>query len=184
MSWKPAPDTFLMQGEANTAAALRAFHPDEVSKQEHLTVDTKYYLQHQVHAVVSRLCEPIEGLGAASIAEFLGLDPSGYRSTVRSEDVDEGAGDGEGCVKVDPFEGVALPLVTCQQCEKSVEVQGFKVSLLNNVSCLPVLPYVCQNIIFSMLLKAAAAGLHYNIPVCFTFRECLLIVVCLFGTHM
>lgn len=97
-------------------------------------MDTKYYLQHQVHAVVSRLCEPIDGLGAASIAEFLGLDPSGYRSNVvRSEGVEEGAGDGEGGVKVDPFEGVALPLVTCQQCKKSVEVQGSKVSQFNKL---------------------------------------------------
>ena len=93
-------------------------------------MDTKYYLQYQVHAVVSRLCEPIDGLGAASIAEFLDLDPSGYRSVVRSDGVEEGAGEGEGGVKVDPFEGVALPLVTCQQCGKSAEVQGSKVSVL------------------------------------------------------
>ena len=118
------------QGESNTSAALRAYHPDEVTKQDHLEIDTKYYLQHQVHAVVSRLCEPIEGLGAASIAEFLGLDPSGYKSVVRSEDVIDGMGEGgsEGRERVDPFEGVALPTIICAQCKESVEVQGSKVS--------------------------------------------------------
>ena len=62
----------LSQGESHQAAAMRAFHPDEVAKQAHLEVDTLYYLQHQVHAVVSRLCEPIQGLDAACIAECLG----------------------------------------------------------------------------------------------------------------
>ena len=62
----------ILQGDSHQAAALRAFHPDEVAKQSHLEVDTLYYLQHQVHAVVSRLCEPIEGLDAACIAQCLG----------------------------------------------------------------------------------------------------------------
>ncbi len=114
-------------------------------------MDTKYYLQHQVHAVVSRLCEPIDGLGAASIAEFLGLDPSGYRSVVRSDGVEEGAGEGEGGVKVDPFEGVTLPLVTCQQCGKSAEVHGSKVS----VCCYGCLASVVVTI-DGMLLGGAA----------------------------
>lgn len=35
-------------------------------------VDKAYYLQHQVHAVVSRLCEPIQGLEPAQLAECLG----------------------------------------------------------------------------------------------------------------
>ena len=34
--------------------------------------DSKYYLAHQVHPVVSRLCDPIEGTDAAHIAECLG----------------------------------------------------------------------------------------------------------------
>ena len=62
----------LFQGESHQAAALRAYHPDEVSKQEHLKIDKTYYLQHQVHAVVSRLCEPIQGLDPAQLADCLG----------------------------------------------------------------------------------------------------------------
>ena len=61
-----------LQGDSSQSAALRAYHPDEVGRQEHLKVDTQYYLQHQLQAVVSRLCEPIEGLDAAQIAECLG----------------------------------------------------------------------------------------------------------------
>lgn len=68
----PPPPPPFHKGESSQAAALRAFHPDEVGKQEHLKVDTRYYLQHQLQAVVSRLCEPIEGLEAAQIAECLG----------------------------------------------------------------------------------------------------------------
>lgn len=61
-----------LQGDSSQPAALRAYHPDEVGRQEHLKVDTQYYLQHQLQAVVSRLCEPIEGLDPAQIAEWLG----------------------------------------------------------------------------------------------------------------
>ena len=35
-------------------------------------VDTKYYLSNQVHPVVSRLCDPIDGTDSAHIAECLG----------------------------------------------------------------------------------------------------------------
>jgi len=34
--------------------------------------DTKYYLSQQVHPVVARLCDPIDGTDAAHIAECLG----------------------------------------------------------------------------------------------------------------
>ena len=53
-------------------ASQRAYHPEEVQKQDHLKIDYKYYLAQQVHPVVSRLCDPIEGTDAAHIAECLG----------------------------------------------------------------------------------------------------------------
>ncbi|XP_074657943.1 DNA polymerase alpha catalytic subunit-like [Tubulanus polymorphus] len=64
---------------SNLAASARAYHPEELSKSETLTIDTKYYLSNQVHPVVSRLCDPIDGTDAAHIAECLGLDASGYK---------------------------------------------------------------------------------------------------------
>lgn len=36
------------------------------------TTDVKYYLANQVHPVVSRLCDPIDGTDAAHIAQCLG----------------------------------------------------------------------------------------------------------------
>ncbi|XP_071492723.1 DNA polymerase alpha catalytic subunit-like [Diadema antillarum] len=68
---------------SNLPAGQRAYHPDELRKLDHLKVDTKYYLAQQVHPVVSRLCDPIDGTDAAHIAECLGLDPSGYRHSIR-----------------------------------------------------------------------------------------------------
>lgn len=71
------------------AASQRAYHPEELAKSNTLTVDTKYYLSQQVHPVVSRLCDPIEGTDAAHLAECLGLDPSGYKHTARYDEEDE-----------------------------------------------------------------------------------------------
>ncbi|KAL4220500.1 DNA polymerase alpha catalytic subunit [Mactra antiquata] len=68
---------------SNLPASQRAYHPDELMKSENLKIDIKYYLAHQVHPVVSRLCDPIEGTDAAHIAECLGLDASGYRHSVQ-----------------------------------------------------------------------------------------------------
>ncbi len=45
----------------------------------------------KVHAVVSRLCEPVVGLDSAQIASWLGLDPSLYvrhLHAAESRDVD------------------------------------------------------------------------------------------------
>ncbi|XP_065059619.1 DNA polymerase alpha catalytic subunit-like [Rhopilema esculentum] len=59
-------------------ASQRAYHPDEYSKNKNLRIDHHYYLANQIHPVVSRLCDPIEGTNAALIAECLGLDASNY----------------------------------------------------------------------------------------------------------
>lgn len=48
--------------------AQRAYHPDDLAKMTNLAVDKEYYMTSQVHPVVSRLCDPIEGLDAAAIA--------------------------------------------------------------------------------------------------------------------
>ena len=63
--------------------ADRAFHPDEVTAEgSGLKLDLHYYLTQQVHPVVSRLCQPIEGTDAARIADCLGLDPSKFHHQV------------------------------------------------------------------------------------------------------
>ena len=94
--------------------AQRSFHPEEVTQQK-LIPDSRYYLQHQarerfpdlpdtsvgiqtfvfcslqVHAVVTRLCQPIEGLDAAQLASWLGLDPSAYSQRQTGGGEEEGA---------------------------------------------------------------------------------------------
>ncbi|XP_070173652.1 DNA polymerase alpha catalytic subunit-like [Littorina saxatilis] len=69
----------ICQDGSNLSATQRAYHPDELAKSDTLKLDTHYYLANQIHPVVSRLCDPIEGTDAAHLAECLGLDPSGYR---------------------------------------------------------------------------------------------------------
>lgn len=61
-------------------------------KDQDLKIDTHYYLANQIHPVVSRLCDPIDGTDASRIADCLGLDPSSYRSssgTGNQEEEDE-----------------------------------------------------------------------------------------------
>ena len=70
---------------SNLAATQRAFHVDEVKDSESLKVDTNYYLAQQLHPVVSRLCDPLDGTDASRIAQCLGLDPEQYRRSIRSE---------------------------------------------------------------------------------------------------
>jgi len=73
-------------------ASQRAYHPDlEVAKRPELTIDAHYYLEHQVHPVVSRLCDPIDGTDAARIAECLGIDASHFRQAMRRDEDEDDA---------------------------------------------------------------------------------------------
>jgi len=73
-------------------ATQRAYHPDlEVAKRPELTIDAHYYLEHQVHPVVSRLCDPVDGTDAARIAECLGIDASHFRQAMRRDEDDDAA---------------------------------------------------------------------------------------------
>ena len=58
---------------------------------DNLTVDKPYYMTSQVHPVVSRLCDPIEGLDAAAIAAALGLKPENYVKRNKEEQTEEEA---------------------------------------------------------------------------------------------
>ncbi|OWR43101.1 putative DNA polymerase alpha catalytic subunit [Danaus plexippus plexippus] len=78
------PYIICEDGTANSATQ-RAYHIEELKNSEHLSVDYKYYLAHQLHPVISRICEPIEGLDPARVADCLGLDPSGYRQITKKE---------------------------------------------------------------------------------------------------
>jgi DNA polymerase alpha subunit A len=71
------------QSGGGKGLADRAYHPDEVAAEgSGLKVDLHYYLTQQVHPVVTRLCQPIEGTDAAHIADCLGLDPTKFHAQV------------------------------------------------------------------------------------------------------
>lgn len=78
------PYIICEDGTANSATQ-RAYHIEELKNSEHLKVDFKYYLAHQLHPVISRICEPIECMDPARVADCLGLDPSGYRQIIKRE---------------------------------------------------------------------------------------------------
>eukprot|EP00117_Sycon_ciliatum_P005097 scpid11208/ scgid3347/ DNA polymerase alpha catalytic subunit; DNA polymerase alpha catalytic subunit p180 len=82
------PYVICEDGSSNSAMQ-RAYHPDELRKNSDLTIDYKYYLKDQVHPVVSRLCEPVDSLDAAMVAEYLGLDRSAYRKAAAAVEEDE-----------------------------------------------------------------------------------------------
>lgn len=55
-------------------ATQRAYSMEEMKMpaNAHLKPDIQYYLAQQVHPVVARLCDLLEGIDAVRIAEFLG----------------------------------------------------------------------------------------------------------------
>ncbi|XP_063099015.1 DNA polymerase alpha catalytic subunit isoform X3 [Cavia porcellus] len=69
----------ICQDGSNLSASQRAYAPEQLQKQDNLTIDTQYYLAQQIHPVVARICEPIDGIDAALIATWLGLDPAQFR---------------------------------------------------------------------------------------------------------
>uniref|UniRef100_A0A8C8VE11 DNA polymerase n=1 Tax=Pelusios castaneus TaxID=367368 RepID=A0A8C8VE11_9SAUR len=69
----------ICQDGSNLSASQRAYAPEQLQKQENLTVDTQYYLSQQIHPVVARICEPIDGIDSVLVATWLGLDPSQFK---------------------------------------------------------------------------------------------------------
>ncbi|XP_030562454.1 DNA polymerase alpha catalytic subunit [Drosophila novamexicana] len=71
-----------LNGTTN-AAMQRAYHLEELKGSESLKLDTNYYLSHQIHPVVTRMVEVLEGTDASRIAECLGMDASKYRQNAQ-----------------------------------------------------------------------------------------------------
>ncbi|EDW81452.1 uncharacterized protein Dwil_GK12074 [Drosophila willistoni] len=71
-----------VDGSTN-AAMQRAYHLDELKTNENLKLDTNYYLGNQIHPVVTRMVEVLEGTDASRIAECLGLDATKFRQNVQ-----------------------------------------------------------------------------------------------------
>ncbi|KAJ8385816.1 hypothetical protein AAFF_G00181720 [Aldrovandia affinis] len=82
----------ICQDGSNLSPSQRAYAPEQLEKQAGLTLDTQYYLSQQVHPVVSRICDPIEGIDTVLIATWLGLDPSQFRVQQQHQREDDVAG--------------------------------------------------------------------------------------------
>lgn len=77
-------------GSKDGSIALRAYHPDEVMKEDSgLAIDYEWYLQNQIVGPVQRLCDPIEGTDSGRIADCLGLDSSRYRQAQSYQELDQ-----------------------------------------------------------------------------------------------
>lgn len=104
----------------NNSAVQRAYHLDELKNSDKLKIDIKYYLSQQIHPVVSRICEPIEGIDAFQIADCLGIDTSSFKKPViRTENTAELVSKPEMKFKnVDPF------VFECYDCKQRNVIDG------------------------------------------------------------
>ncbi|XP_028815477.1 DNA polymerase alpha catalytic subunit isoform X2 [Denticeps clupeoides] len=82
----------ICQDGSTLAASQRAYAMEQLQKQEGLSLDTQYYLSQQVHPVVARICDPIDGIDGVLIASWLGLDPSHFRAQQQQHREEEGDG--------------------------------------------------------------------------------------------
>ncbi|XP_068438304.1 DNA polymerase alpha catalytic subunit [Clinocottus analis] len=101
------------------AATQRAYAQEQLQKQEGLSVDTQYYLAQQVHPVVSRICDPIEGIDSVLIATWLGLDPSHFRAHQqyqREEEADGTLGAPVQLTDEERYKDCERFTFTCPQC--------------------------------------------------------------------
>ena len=102
----------------------RAYHVDELKNSDNLKIDIKYYLAQQIHPVVSRLCDPIEGTDAARIAECLGLDPTSYRRQLQRAEEGDDLALGEKTIldAQERFRDCQKFKITCRKCAKEIEI--------------------------------------------------------------
>ncbi|XP_061660924.1 DNA polymerase alpha catalytic subunit isoform X2 [Syngnathoides biaculeatus] len=103
------------------AASQRAYALEQLQKQDGLSLDTQYYLAQQIHPVVSRICEPIEGIDGVLIATWLGLDPSQFRSHQLHQREEEGDSTLGGPIQLtdeERYKDCERFTFTCPQCGK------------------------------------------------------------------
>lgn len=130
----------ICDDSTNLPSSQRAYHPDECAKNINLKIDNHYYLSSQVHPVVSRLCDPIEGTDSAFIAQCLGLDASQYKTkTHQAHDAVDSSltvlmTDEERFKEVEKFYVRCLH-ETCKQYKQEVEFKGSFDAAGNPLAC-------------------------------------------------
>ncbi|KIK69524.1 hypothetical protein GYMLUDRAFT_151355 [Collybiopsis luxurians FD-317 M1] len=123
----------LPEGEetAKTTQSDRARHRDEV-RRAGLKIDAEYYLSQQILPPVQRLCEEIEGIDRAHLAECLGLDVNKYRNAYSSSTSEDSAFASFDSLKSDKdrYKDVSHFEVKCRSCKQSFEFKP-----LNDPDC-------------------------------------------------
>eukprot|EP00041_Stephanoeca_diplocostata_P033068 m.1082251 g.1082251 ORF g.1082251 m.1082251 type:complete len:1545 (-) comp24263_c0_seq2:139-4773(-) len=122
------PYVVCLDGTTN-GATQRAYHPDDVRKGTmNLEIDTEYYLKNQIHPVVARLLDPIDGTDSGQIAECLGLDAAQFlHSSSSSFDTTHseiGMGMMSQMSDAERFKGVNKLKVCCRQCNTTEDFVG------------------------------------------------------------
>ncbi|KAF5385639.1 hypothetical protein D9757_005457 [Collybiopsis confluens] len=114
----------LPEGEepAKTAQSDRARHRDEV-RRAGLKIDAEYYLSQQILPPVQRLCEEIEGIDRAHLAECLGLDMNKYRNVYSSSNTEDSSFGSFDSLKSDKerYQDVSHFEVKCRSCREKFE---------------------------------------------------------------
>ncbi|XP_041824817.1 DNA polymerase alpha catalytic subunit [Melanotaenia boesemani] len=112
--------SYLICKDGSTlGASQRAYALEQLQKQEGLSLDTQYYLAQQIHPVVSRICDPIEGIDSVLIATWLGLDPTQFRSQQqyqREEEADGMLGAPVQLTDEERYKDCERFTFTCPQC--------------------------------------------------------------------
>eukprot|EP00047_Mylnosiga_fluctuans_P015821 m.49542 g.49542 ORF g.49542 m.49542 type:complete len:1491 (+) comp6134_c0_seq1:22-4494(+) len=116
------PYVIALDGTTNPASQ-RAYHPDDMRKNVELKIDIQYYLTNQIHPVVSRLIEPIEGTDNAQIAECLGLDAASYRRDY-ADDVADDVPLSSQISDAERFQACDRLMLKCRLCSSISEFPG------------------------------------------------------------
>ena len=111
--------------QSKSSVAERAYHPKTVLKAEGmLQIDTQWYLAQQLHPPIWRLCEPIDGLDSAQVAEALGLDGSKFQVYSAAGERDDFAHLGGASNELSKFTDAKPLSVKCLKCKQTHPFRG------------------------------------------------------------
>ncbi|KAH7105955.1 DNA polymerase family B-domain-containing protein [Auriculariales sp. MPI-PUGE-AT-0066] len=101
--------------------AERAKHPDELRRSDGaLKIDYEFYLTNQILPPVERLCDPIEGMERARLAECLGLDPRRFQTSTATDREERSFGSLDSQIPdSERFKGCQPFSVRCRRCKSS-----------------------------------------------------------------
>lgn len=119
----------ICEDGTSNPAMQRSYHLDELKGSDTLKVDTQYYLAHQIHPVVTRLCEYLEGTDSCRIAMCLGLDGEKFKAASQKaiERSNQVAGESIAKTTVEKYKNCEKFKFKCQKCKtENIVAAAFK----------------------------------------------------------